>query len=236
SQLEAAKALASHGEKMKPEQSLLSLQQSHSATETVPLLRSHSMPSAACTISSPHTFRGSYSFDDHIMEPEVLSRSQAFSSHPRMLKRQPAIELPLGVEYVSEEVGSASKETVPKAPEEPETKESDLTKKSRKGPKAKGFMYECNVCGARYKKRDNYEAHKKYYCSELQLSKPRSATSHASSEPEKSAADPEVWPQMMHYKLGSTLELTPLRKRRKEKSLGDDEEPPAFEMSDASSS
>uniref|UniRef100_A0A8D2MUW1 HIVEP zinc finger 3 n=1 Tax=Zonotrichia albicollis TaxID=44394 RepID=A0A8D2MUW1_ZONAL len=234
--LDAAKVLASHGEKMKPEQSLLSLQQSHSATETVPLLRSHSMPSAACTISSPHTFRGSYSFDDHIMEPEVLSRSQAFSSHPRMLKRQPAIELPLGVEYVSEEVGSASKETVPKPPEEPETKESDLTKKSRKGPKAKGFMYECNVCGARYKKRDNYEAHKKYYCSELQLSKPRSATSHTSSEPEKSAADPDVWPQMMHYKLGSTLELTPLRKRRKEKSLGDDEEPPSFEVSDTPSS
>ncbi|NWI72248.1 ZEP3 factor, partial [Dryoscopus gambensis] len=236
SQLDAAKVLASHGEKMKPEQSLLSLQQSHSATETVPLLRSHSMPSAACTISSPHTFRGSYSFDDHIMEPEVLSRSQAFSSHPRMLKRQPAIELPLGVEYVSEEVGSASKETVPKPPEEPETKESDLTKKSRKGPKAKGFMYECHVCGARYKKRDNYEAHKKYYCSELQLAKPRSATSHTSSEPEKSAADPDVWPQMMHYKLGSTLELTPLRKRRKEKSLGDDEEPPAFELSDTPSS
>ncbi|XP_056364939.1 transcription factor HIVEP3 [Oenanthe melanoleuca] len=236
SQLDAAKVLASHSEKMKPEQSLLSLQQSHSATETVPLLRSHSMPSAACTISSPHTFRGSYSFDDHIMEPEVLSRSQAFSSHPRMLKRQPAIELPLGVEYVSEEVGSASKETVPKPPEEPETKESDLTKKSRKGPKAKGFMYECNVCGARYKKRDNYEAHKKYYCSELQLSKPRSATSHTPAEPEKSAADPDVWPQMMHYKLGSTLELTPLRKRRKEKSLGDDEEPPAFELSDAPSS
>ncbi|OPJ71827.1 transcription factor HIVEP3 [Patagioenas fasciata monilis] len=236
SQLDASKALTSHGEKMKPEQSLLSLQQSHSATETVPLLRSHSMPSAACTMSSPHTFRGSYSFDDHIMEPEVLSRSQAFSSHPRMLKRQPAIELPLGVEYVSEEVSSANKEAVSKPPEEPETKESDLTKKSRKGPKAKGFMYECNICGARYKKRDNYEAHKKYYCSELQLSKPRSSTSHTSAEPEKSAADPDAWPQMMHYKLGSTLELTPLRKRRKEKSLGDDEEPPAFELSDTPSS
>ncbi|XP_039240176.1 transcription factor HIVEP3 isoform X2 [Pipra filicauda] len=236
SQLDASKVLASHGEKIKPEQSLLSLQQSHSATETVPLLRSHSMPSAACTISSTHTFRGSYSFDDHIMEPEVLSRSQAFSSHPRTLKRQPAIELPLGVEYVSEEVGSANKETVSKPPEEPETKESDLTKKSRKGPKVKGFMYECNVCGARYKKRDNYEAHKKYYCSELQLSKPRSSASHPSSETEKGAADPDPWPQMMHYKLGSTLELTPLRKRRKEKSLGDDEEPPAFEVSDTPSS
>ncbi|NXG41688.1 ZEP3 factor, partial [Psilopogon haemacephalus] len=236
SQLDAPKALPSHGEKVKPEQSLLSLQQSHSATETVPLLRSHSMPSAACTISSPHTFRGSYSFDDHIMEPEVLSRSQAFSSHPRMLKRQPAIELPLGVEYLSEEVGSASKEAAPKPPEEPETKESDLTKKSRKGPKVKGFMYECSVCGARYKKRDNYEAHKKYYCSELQLSKPRSSASHTSAEAEKSTADPDTWPQVMHYKLGSSLELTPLRKRRKEKSLGDDEEPPAFELSDTPSS
>ncbi|KAM8987611.1 transcription factor HIVEP3 isoform 2-T6 [Ara ararauna] len=235
SQLDAAKILTSHGEKVKPEQSLLSLQQSHSATETVPLLRSHSMPSAACTISSPHTFRGSYSFDDHIMEPEILSRSQAFSSHPRMLKRQPAIELPLGVEYVSEEVSSANKETVSKPPEEPETKESDLTKKSRKGPKVKGFMYECNVCGARYKKRDNYEAHKKYYCSELQLSKPCSSTSHTSSETEKSVADPDTWPQMMHYKLGSSLEPTPLRKRRKEKSLGDDEEPPAFELSETPS-
>uniref|UniRef100_A0A8C6YY32 HIVEP zinc finger 3 n=1 Tax=Nothoprocta perdicaria TaxID=30464 RepID=A0A8C6YY32_NOTPE len=234
--LDASKVLASHGEKIKPEQSLLSLQQSHSATETVPLLRSHSMPSAACTISSPHTFRGSYSFDDHIMEPEVLSRSQVFSSHPRMLKRQPAIELPLGVEYVSEEVSSVSKETISKPPEEPETKESDLTKKSRKGLKVKGFMYECNVCGARYKKRDNYEAHKKYYCSELQLSKPRSSSSHASSETEKSAGEPDPWPQMMHYKLGSSLELTPLRKRRKEKSLGDDEDPPAFELSDTPSS
>uniref|UniRef100_A0A8D0H7V1 HIVEP zinc finger 3 n=1 Tax=Sphenodon punctatus TaxID=8508 RepID=A0A8D0H7V1_SPHPU len=217
-------------EKMKPEQSLLSLQQFHSATETVPLLRSHSMPSAACTISSPHTFRGSYSFDDHIMESDVLSRSQVFSSHPRMLKRQPAIELPLGVEYSSEEISSASKETVSKPADEQQTKESDFTKKSRKGPKVKGFIYECNICGARYKKRDNYEAHKKYYCSELQLSKHHSSSSHTSLEIEKSLVEPDTWPQLLHYKPETSLELTPLRKRRKEKSLGDDEDPTAFEL------
>ncbi|KAM7138784.1 transcription factor HIVEP3 isoform 1-T7 [Macrochelys suwanniensis] len=236
SQLNASKSLTSHGEKINPEQSLLSLQQSHSATETVPLLRSHSMPSAACTISSPQTFRGSYSFDDHIMESDVVSRSQVFSSHPRMLKRQPAIELPLGMEYGSEEVSSLSKETVSKPAEEQEIKESDVTRKSRKGPKVKGFIYECNICGARYKKRDNYEAHKKYYCSELQISKPRSSSSHISSEAEKSLVDPDTWPQMMHYKLGTSLELTPLRKRRKEKSLGDDEDPPAFELPETPSS
>ncbi|KYO48134.1 transcription factor HIVEP3 [Alligator mississippiensis] len=153
-----------------------------------------------------------------------------------MLKRQPAIELPLGVEYGSEEVSSISKETVSKPAEEQESKESDVTKKSRKGQKVKGFMYECNICGARYKKRDNYEAHKKYYCSELQISKSRSSSSHTSSETEKNVVDPDSWPQMMHYKLGTSLELTPLRKRRKEKSLGDDEDPPAFEVSETPSS
>lgn len=96
-----------------------------------------------------------------------------------------------------------------------------------------GSIYECNICGARYKKRDNYEAHKKYYCSELQMAKPVTAGAHASPEAEKSQAEHEPWSQMMHYKLGTTLELTPLRKRRKEKSLGDEEEPPAFESTES---
>lgn len=220
-------SLSSHGEKTKPEQSLLSLQHPPSSTHPVPLLRSHSMPSAACTISTPHhTFRGSYSFDDHIADPEAPTRSSPmFTSHPRMLKRQPAIELPLGGEYSSEEPGPSSKDPTSKPSDEPESKESDLTKKTKKGLKTKGVSYECTICGARYKKRENYEAHKKYYCSELQITKAHSVGAH---EVEKTQAEPEPWSQMMHYKLGATLELTPLRKRRKEKSLGDEEEPPAF--------
>lgn len=223
--------LAPHGEKAKPEPSLLSLQHPPSTTPPVPLLRSHSMPSATCTLSTPHhTFRGSYSFDDHVADSEALSRSrQLFTSHPRMLKRQPAIELPLGGEGGSEEAGPSGREAAPRPAEEPEPRDSDVTKKSKKGSKTKGVAYECNICGARYKKRDNYEAHKKYYCSELQMAKPACAGAHAAPEAEKSPAEPEPWPQMMHYKLGATLELTPLRKRRKEKSLGDEEEPPAFE-------
>ncbi|XP_050017382.1 transcription factor HIVEP3 isoform X1 [Alexandromys fortis] len=220
-------SLSSHGEKTKPEQSLLSLQHPPSSTHPVPLLRSHSMPSAACTISTPHhTFRGSYSFDDHIADPEAPTRSSPmFTSHPRMLKRQPAIELPLGSEYSAEEPGPSSKDPTSKPSDEPESKESDLTKKTKKGLKTKGVSYECTICGARYKKRENYEAHKKYYCSELQITKAHSVGAH---EVEKTQAEPEPWSQMMHYKLGATLELTPLRKRRKEKSLGDEEEPPAY--------
>ncbi|XP_077006160.1 transcription factor HIVEP3 isoform X2 [Tamandua tetradactyla] len=222
--------LSSHSEKVKPEQSLLSLQHPPNTAPPVPLLRSHSMPSAACTISAPqHTFRGSYSFDDHITGSDALSRSRVFTSHPRTLKRQPAIELPLGGEYSSEEAGPSSKDAASKPNEEPEPKESELTRKTKKGLKTKGVIYECNICGARYKKRDNYEAHKKYYCSELQITKPVSAGAHTPSETKKSQAEPEPWSQMMHYKLGTTLELTPLRKRRKEKSLGDEEEPSAFE-------
>ncbi|XP_073936537.1 transcription factor HIVEP3 isoform X2 [Castor canadensis] len=225
-------SLSSHSEKTKPEQSLLSFQHPPSTTPPVPLLRSHSMPSATCTISTPHhTFRGSYSFDDHITDSEAPSRSSpVFTSHPRMLKRQPAIELPLGGEYSSEEPGPSSKDAASKPSDEPEPKESELTKKTKKGLKMKGVIYECTICGARYKKKDNYEAHKKYYCSELQITKPLSAGAHASPEAEKSQAEREPWSQMMHYKLGATLELTPLRKRRKEKSLGDEEEPSAFEL------
>ncbi|KAM9039782.1 LOW QUALITY PROTEIN: transcription factor HIVEP3 [Sarcophilus harrisii] len=236
-QLDPTKTLLSHGEKGKAEQSLLSLQQlPSSSSEPAPLLRSHSMPSATCTISSPHTFRGSYSFDDHISESDTLSRSQVFTSHPRTLKRQPAFELPLGGEYSSEDIGLGPKDVTSKPTEEKEVKESELTKKSRKGSKAKGITFECNICGARYKKRDNYEAHKKYYCSELQLAKPTATGAHPSSEVEKSQGEPESWSQMMHYKLGTSLELTPLRKRRKEKSLGDDEDPPSFESTKGHSS
>ncbi|EQB77123.1 transcription factor HIVEP3 [Camelus ferus] len=155
--------------------------------------------------STPHhTFRGSYSFDDHVADSEALSRSsQLFTSHPRMLKRQPAIELPLGGEYSSEEAGPSSKDAASKPTDEPEPRESDLTKKTKKGLKTKGVIYEC---------------------------------AHTSPEAEKSQAEHEPWSQMMHYKLGTTLELTPLRKRRKEKSLGDEEEPPAFESTKRSGS
>ncbi|KAM4795829.1 transcription factor HIVEP3 [Rhinophrynus dorsalis] len=217
-------------EKTKAEHSFLSLQQSHSATEAVPLLRSHSMPSSACTVSSPHPFRASYSFDDRIVDSEVSSHSHVFSSHPRLLKRQPAIELPLGMEYSSEEGTSTGKDAPYKPTDELEAKESDVSKKSRKGGRGKGLIYECNLCGARYKKKGNYETHKKYYCSDLQTLKPQTAVSHSSSETRKGLSEHETWPQMLYHKLEPSLELSTLRKRRKEKSLGDDEDPQSFDV------
>ncbi|XP_056413295.1 transcription factor HIVEP3 isoform X2 [Hyla sarda] len=220
-------------EMTKAEHSFSSFQQSHSATDTVPLLRSHSMPSSASTASSPHPFRASYSFDDRIVDSEALSHSHMFSSHPRLLKRQPAIELPLGMDYSLEEEGSLTgKDNAGKSSEDVEGKETEVPKKSKKGGRVKGLTYECNICGARYKKRGNYETHKKYYCSELQILKPPSLSSQSSVEIRKEPSEQETWPQMLSYKLGPSIELSTLRKRRKEKSLGDDEEPQVAEWSE----
>ncbi|XP_071993052.1 transcription factor HIVEP3 [Engystomops pustulosus] len=212
-------------EKTKAEHSFSPFQQSHSATDSVPLLRSHSMPSSASTASSPHPFRASYSFDDRIVDSEAMSHSHMFSSHPRLLKRQPAIELPLGMDYTLEEASLTGKELAVKTSEDIEGKDSEVPKKNKKGGRVKGLTYECNICGARYKKRGNYETHKKYYCSELQVLKPPSVTSQTSVEGRKELSEQETWTQVLSYKLGPSLELSTLRKRRKEKSLGDDEEP-----------
>ncbi|XP_069827703.1 transcription factor HIVEP3 isoform X2 [Dendropsophus ebraccatus] len=219
-------------EKTKAEHSFSSFQQSHGATDTVPLLRSHSMPSSASTASSPHPFRASYSFDDRIVDSEALSHSHMFSSHPRLLKRQPAIELPLGMDYSLDEGSLTTKDPVGKTPEDVEGKETELTKKSKKGGRIKGLTYECNICGARYKKRGNYETHKKYYCSDLQILKPPSLSSQSSVEIRKEPSEQEAWPQTLNYKLGPSIESSTLRKRRKEKSLGDDEEPQMGEWSE----
>ncbi|XP_077337096.1 transcription factor HIVEP3 isoform X1 [Lithobates pipiens] len=218
-------------EKTKAEHSFTSHQPSHSATETVPLLRSHSMPSSACTISSPHPFRASYSFDDRIVDSEVLSRSHLLSSHPRLLKRQPAIELPLGMEYSSEEGNTTSQDTSGKTTDDLETKETEVSRKSKKGGRVKGLIYECNICGARYKKKGNYETHKKYYCSEMQILESPVIASSSSVETGKGHPEHETWSPLPNYKLGPSLEMSTLRKRRKEKSLGDDEEPQSAEWS-----
>ncbi|XP_059810779.1 transcription factor HIVEP3 [Hypanus sabinus] len=199
----------------------------HSASETVPLTRSNSMPSASSSCAPP-AFKGSHSFDDRMTEPD-----QAFShgliTHHRMLKRQKAIELPSGMEYQTEEAGYSAKEmqiAPGRASEEQEPTETDLTKKTKKGPRAKGLMYECDICGARYRKRSNYETHKKYYCSELHAPRARPYLPPTPQEVERRPLGHDIQPQIVHYKLRPSLELTPARKRRKEKSLGDDEEPP----------
>ncbi|XP_051792153.1 transcription factor HIVEP3 isoform X2 [Erpetoichthys calabaricus] len=176
---------------------------------TVPLLRSHSMPSSAdpsAAPSSSHSFRLSHSFDERHGTTSKTRAGALVPPHHRMLKRQPAIEMPLGTELIPESTPSSS--TVTLSCTDPGRK--------RRGPR----LFECEACGARYKKRDNFETHRRYYCPIRPPPESESGT--------PSSVGRENRPQIMHHRLEATAAAAAMRKRRKEKSLGDEEETAAF--------
>uniref|UniRef100_A0A8C2X9A0 HIVEP zinc finger 3a n=1 Tax=Cyclopterus lumpus TaxID=8103 RepID=A0A8C2X9A0_CYCLU len=119
-------------------------------TSTAPLVRSHSMPSAASSFDASSgglsKFRLTQSFDER--QPSETQASRRY----RMLKRQPAIEIPLGAELTKEEQeGSRSLYTdvVTTVPDH---------KQSQPQP------YECEACGTGCKDWEGYKKHKKSLC------------------------------------------------------------------------
>lgn len=84
------------------------------------------MPSATCTLSTPHhTFRGSYSFDDHGADSGSPEPQQStVYLHPGCSSASRAVELPLSGEYSSEEAGPSSKDTASKPADEPEPRKA----------------------------------------------------------------------------------------------------------------
>ncbi|XP_055782409.1 transcription factor HIVEP3-like isoform X2 [Salvelinus fontinalis] len=168
------------------------------SSSSVPLLRSHSMPTSASqgnysTTSSWGFCRLSHSFDE---QQSVVAEMRVGGQH-RLLRRQPAIEVPLGAELSLEEAGLSYAAT-----------ESGLTRKQqRKGPR----LYECK---ARCKQRESYEAHRGL------------CTGQPIKELERGEVDGacrDDRPQMMHYKFRALAMA--VRKRRKEESL--EEDPPS---------
>ncbi|XP_045861048.1 zinc finger protein 40 isoform X3 [Meles meles] len=211
--------------------------------DCLPITRSNSMPTTgysavpASIIPPPHPLRGSQSFDDKIgaLYDDVFmsgpNTSVPPSAHPRTLVRQSAVEdsssnenhllgpgqsldeTYQGCGAPSDAVSARSKSSAPG---------SHLEKK--KSHQGRGTMFECETCRNRYRKLENFENHKKFYCSELHGPK----TKVAVREPEHSPVPNSTQPQILHYRVaGSTgvWEQTPqIRKRRKMKSVGDDEE------------
>nr|XP_043872874.1 transcription factor HIVEP3 isoform X2 [Solea senegalensis] len=123
----------------------LNVKQPAGQTSTAPLVRSHSMPTAASSFDAssggPSKFRQSQSFDER--QP---------SRRYGMLRRQPAIEIPLGAEFTKEEHEVThsfypdSVTTVPDhKPNEPQP-------------------YECDSCGTACKDWEGYKKHKKSLC------------------------------------------------------------------------
>lgn len=179
-------------------------------SSTVPLLRSHSMPSSASqgdpsitSTVSPRGFRLSHSFDE---QQAVVAEMRAGHAQ-RMLRRQPAIEVPLGAELVLEEAGPSSAIGTDPARQQQQQQQQQ--------PQHRGTrLYECEACGARCQHRESYEAHRG-----ICLGRPTV---------EQEGGDVrgtyrEDRPQMMHYKFRALAMA--VRKRRKEESL--EEDPPS---------
>ncbi|KAF7655867.1 hypothetical protein LDENG_00049250 [Lucifuga dentata] len=128
----------------------LNVEQPISQTPTAPFSRSHSMPSAASSAhvsgGSPSKIRISQSFDER--QPGTQA-----SRRYGMLRRQPAIEIPLGAELPKEEYKSSHSFYPDSLTTVPDHKQNQPQ------------PYECEVCGTGCKDWEGYKTHKQSLCS-----------------------------------------------------------------------
>ncbi|XP_016111507.1 transcription factor HIVEP3-like [Sinocyclocheilus grahami] len=162
----------------------LSIQQADPTT-TAPLLRSHSMPSDAGVSDVSETSRSlrlSQSFDD---QQPVQNRRHG------MLRRQPAIELPIGAEMTMGEQCYSSSPFHPSVSTVP-------------NPSLKQEPFECDACGIVFTDWERYQTHKQHCC-----------TLHISQQTESQVYQVEE-PTRTHTTRPGAFAF---RKRRKEQSI-----------------
>lgn len=210
--------------------------------DCLPITRSNSMPTTgysavpANIIPPPPPLRGSQSFDDKIgtLYDDVFvsgpNPSIPPSGHHRPLVRQAAVEDSTVSENHTLGSGQSADESCQGCPatSEPGPVQSKVVPaphlEKKKSHQGRGTMFECETCRNRYRKLENFENHKKFYCSELHGPK----TKVPVREPDHGPAPGGAQPQVLHYRVAGTTgvwEQTPqLRKRRKMKSVGDDED------------
>lgn len=119
-----------------------------------PLVRSHSMPCAQSSLDSSSCgsakFRSSQSFDER--QPSERPASRRYG----MLKRQPAIEIPLGAELANEE------------PEGSRSFHPDGTTATPDHKERRQHPYECEACGAGCRDWEGFQSHRQNSCLVLQ--------------------------------------------------------------------
>ncbi|NWW97188.1 ZEP1 protein, partial [Rhynochetos jubatus] len=213
--------------------------------DCLPITRSNSMPTTSYSavppnvIPPPHPLRGSQSFDDKIgsLYDDVFVSGPAAplnqGGHPRTLVRQAAIEdsstgesQVLGpVRSVEESYLGCNLSNESLLQRSKSLAQGSNLEKTKKSPQVRGTMFECETCRNRYRKLENFENHKKFYCSELHGPKTKAAI----REPEHKTVPNSTQPQILHYRVTTSTgvwEQTPqIRKRRKMKSVGDDDDP-----------
>lgn len=186
--------------------------QAHSA---VPLLRSRSVPSSTSqgepstsSTMSPRGYRLCHSFD----EQQASVAEMRIGHAQRMLKRQPAIEVPLGAEQLLEEACPTS--SVP-------NRGAELARQPQQEQQTS--LFECEACGTHFQYED-YEAHRRI-C-------PVQKTLEQESRDVDKTCSKDRPQMMMHYKFRALAMA--VRKRRKEESL--EEDPPSSGNTSMSSS
>lgn len=166
------------------QQHSISVSQPANSLSASPLLRSHSLPSDA-SIESPaasQNFRHSQSFDEQ----------PAQSRRHGMLRRQPAIELPIGAEITTEEQPSSTSPFHSSV-----SMVSDCMQKQLE-------PFECEACGLACNNWEKYKMHKNHHC-----------PAQPSHQLEIPACQAEEHGTVHKTRIGGFA----VRKRRKEESL-----------------
>uniref|UniRef100_A0A3B3ZKW7 Transcription factor HIVEP3 n=1 Tax=Periophthalmus magnuspinnatus TaxID=409849 RepID=A0A3B3ZKW7_9GOBI len=221
---------------------LLSVPSQYPPMDCLPITRSNSMPTtpghSVLPVNVPllpHPLRVCQSFDEKIstLSDDVFSSAPPTPNpamHTRTLVRQVAVE-----DFSTSHDGHGLP-TVRSMDEGYQGLPSNLSElmhrsrsfehnqeKNRKPLQNKGTMYECETCRNRYRKLENFETHKKFYCSEL----------HGPKNKPVKEIEPEVFHVHMQQPitsrsasgLGNTDQQTSFRKRRmKMKSVGDEDD------------
>ncbi|KAM4772208.1 transcription factor HIVEP2 [Rhinophrynus dorsalis] len=184
-------------------------------SESSPLIRSNSMPTSTGTnLSIPPTKKGSHSFDELMSgSDEVFYPGTGGIPHQRLLKRQTAIELPLSVFEGHSDFDTYTRmsKNVPAVYSRKSTHEKTLSAKEKKVSSGERIAYDYNISGMHHKRWDEFEVQKQGY-REIQ---------HTSGiKPGEYFTDVSIH---SNPRGGPMVEN---RKRRKEKSVGDEEDIP----------
>ncbi|XP_044192420.1 zinc finger protein 40 [Thunnus albacares] len=220
---------------------LLSVPSQYPPMDCLPITRSNSMPTtpghSALPLNVaplPHPLRICQSFDDKIssLNDDVFSSAPSTPNpaiHSRTLVRQAAVEdfstseghgLP-SVRSMDEGYHGLSNSTELMQRSRSFEYNQD---RNRKPQQNKGTMYECETCRNRYRKLENFETHKKFYCSELHGPKNKP---NAVKETDQDVFHVNIQqPLVPRSTIGSGIldQQTSIRKRRKMKSVGDEDD------------
>lgn len=215
---------------------LLSVPPQYPTMDCLPITRSNSVPTTPGRSAvlpnatpQPHPLRICQSFDDKFnsLNDDVFSPAPSTPSQAvhRTLVRQIAVEdfstneghVLLSVHSMDEGHYGSS------ITHENRSKSFDYApERTRKTQQSKGTTYECETCRNRYRKLENFENHKKFYCSELHGPKNKTMPVR---EVEADVFALGIQPVLSRSaNIPSTVDQPMIRKRRKMKSVGDDED------------